>query len=107
MWVHDRVTLFLPTIGVEALTEIAFPVEQADPDHRHPEAACRLEVVPSEDAETPRVLGKGLGYPELGRKVAHLDKGRAPSVLEPTMDAHVAPEVSVDLAQEGHESVVL
>ena len=66
VWVHDRVTLFLPTIGVEALAEIALPVEQADPDHGHPEAACRLEVVPSEDPETPRVLGKGLGYPELG-----------------------------------------
>ncbi len=62
--VHDRVALFLPTVGVQALAEIALPVEQSDPDHRHPEAAGRLEVVTSEDPETSRVLRVG---PRLSR----------------------------------------
>jgi len=52
VWVHDGVPLFLPTVGVEALAEIAFPVEKPDADHGDPEAAGRFEVVSCEDPET-------------------------------------------------------
>ena len=107
MGVHYGVALFLPAVGIEPLAEIALAVQQADADHRHPEAAGRFQMVPGQNPETARVLGQRLGDAELGRKVGHLDQSRAPTVLEPAMDAHVAAEVGVDLAQEGHESVVL
>ena len=66
MRVHDGVALFLPTVCVEALAEIALPVEKPDADHGHPEAAGCFEVVPREDPKTSGVLREGLRYPELG-----------------------------------------
>ena len=64
--VHTRIALLLPPVGIEALSEVALPVEKAHSDHRHPQAAGRLEVVPGQYPEPPRVLGERLGYAELG-----------------------------------------
>ena len=107
MGVHHRVALLLPPVGVEALAEVALPVQQAYADHGDAEAARRLEVVAGQYPEAPGVLGQGLGDAELGREVGHFDQRRAAAVLEPAVDAHVAAEVGVDLAQERHECVVL
>ena len=62
---------------------------------------------PGQDPEAAGVLRQGFGYAELGREVGHLHQGRAAPVLEPAVDVHVAAQVGMYLAQEGHEGVVL
>ena len=74
---------------------------------RDPEAAGRFQMVSGQDPEASRILRQRLGDAELGRKIGHLDQGRAAPVLEPAVDTHVAAEVGVDLAEERHESIVL
>ena len=57
--------LLLPSVDREGLAEIAVAVVQPDGDQRDAEVGSRLQVVAGEDAEAARVLGEGLGDPEL------------------------------------------
>ena len=85
----DRgVAFLLPAVGVEALSEVALGVEQADPDQRDTEVGRRLEMVAGEHAETTRVLGERFGDPELRGEVGHAAQRRAvtrPAVVEPRL----------------------
>ena len=57
--------LLLPTVGVEALAEVALGVQQADADQRDAEVRRRLEVVAGEHAEAAGVLRHRLADAEL------------------------------------------
>jgi hypothetical protein len=59
----------LPSLGVENLTEITLPVEEADADEGQLQVARGLEDVAGENAETSGVYRKDFGQPELRRKV--------------------------------------
>ena len=67
--VEHGVALELPALARDRLTEVAGPVEEPDPEDRHPEVARRLEVVAGEDAEAAGVLRKRGGDAELRREV--------------------------------------
>ena len=49
--------------------EVPLAVQQPDRHQGNPEIAGRLQMVAGEDAESSRVLGQGLGQPELRREV--------------------------------------
>jgi hypothetical protein len=56
--IQHGVRFLLPAIAAEGLLEVAGGVEQADADQRHAQVRGGLEMVPGEDAEPARVLGK-------------------------------------------------
>src|SRR5207249_10030131 len=96
------VTLLLPAVGVELLPEVAVAVEQPDTEERDAEATGRLEVVAREDAQPARILGQGLGDPELRREVGDTPERRPLAPLEPARRGEVPAQAVVDLPQEAH-----
>ena len=62
----------LPAIAVEGLVEIAFAVEQADPDQGYAEIAGGFEMVAGEDAQASRVDAQIVGKAKFGREVSDL-----------------------------------
>ena len=98
--VEQRVALLLPAVGVEALAEVAVPVEQAHTDQRHAQVARRLEVVAGQHAQAAGVLGDGLGDAELGREVGHQAQRAVLPGLEPALAVQVALQLAADLAEE-------
>ena len=98
--VEQRVALLLPAVGVEALAEVAVPVEQTDPDERDAQVARRLEVVTGEHAEPTGVLGYRFGDAELGREVGHEVEGAVALGLEPAVALQVALQLAAHLAEE-------
>ena len=105
--VEQRVALLLPAVGVEALAEVAVPVEQADADEGHAEVARRLEVVAGQHAEAAGVLRDGLGDAELGREVGDQVERAVALGLEPAVAVEVALQLAVHLAQEPLEPGVV
>ena len=63
--------LLLRPAEVEALDEVAAPVEEADADHREAAVARLLEHVAGEDAEAAGVARQRGVHAELGREVRH------------------------------------
>ena len=96
----SRIALLLPAVGVEALAEVAVPVEQADADEGHAEVAGRLEVVARQHAEAAGVLRDGLGDAELGREVGDQVERAVALGLEPAVAVEVALQLAVHFAQE-------
>jgi hypothetical protein len=66
------VRLPLPAVGIDALREITFAIEQTDGGERNAEVARRLEVVTGKDTETAREDAKTIGNRELGGEVGRL-----------------------------------
>ncbi len=105
--VEQGVALLLPAVGVEALAEVAVPVEQPDADQRHAEVARRLEVVAGQHAEAAGVLGDRLGDAELGREVGDEVERAVAAGLEPPVAVEVPLELAVHLAEEPPEAAVV
>ena len=89
-----RPVLVLEAVPVDALLEVALPVEEADADHRDGEVACLLEDVTRECAEAARVDGQRGVDPELGahehdRPLEAVDRslGPHPVLLEDAREA--------------------
>jgi hypothetical protein len=103
--VEVHVALALPAVGVELLAEVPVLVEEPDTGQRDAEPAGRLEVIAGEDAQAARVLGQGLGDPELGGEVGHRTQRALPG-LEPPVALQVPAQVVVHLLHEGEEGPV-
>ena len=72
----DRfVSLFLPSVGVEALAEIALGIEQTDADEGHAEIRRCLEVIAGQNPEAAGVLRERFGDPELRGEVGDAVQG--------------------------------
>ena len=53
----------------DRLTEVAPPIQEADTQERYAQVRCRLEMIPGQHAETPRVERQFLIDAELGAQV--------------------------------------
>lgn len=106
--VEHRVALLLPAVPAERLAEVAVPVEQPDPDQRHPEVAGGLEVVAGQDAQAAGVLRQRGGDAVLRREVG--DGGRqrlgARGRLVPARRAQVVGQVVGEVAEAAQEAAV-
>ena len=104
--VEPREPLDLVALRVEALTEVALGVEQADGDHGHTEVARRLQMVAGEHAEAAAVLGQRLAQPELRGEVGDEVERRAVAALEPAGLVERPPEASLGRGRGGDDLVV-
>ncbi len=105
--VEQRVALLLPAVGVEALAEVAVPVQEADAHQRNAQVARRLEMVAGQDAQATRVLGHSLGDAELGREVGDQVERAVALGLEPALSGEVALQLAMHLAEEPLEPGVV
>jgi len=106
-FIGGEVALLLPSVRVQALPEVPFIPEDADPDQRDAQVARRLQVVAREHAKTTRIDREALVETELHREVGHRPRpqgrrvGRAPAivVLEVVVET---PEGVVDPRVQSH-----
>ena len=104
------VRVFLMAVGVDRLAEVALAVQQADADERQRHVACRLHVIPGEDAQAAGVDAEGLMDPVLGAEVGDgALELVAVAALEPVTRAvgHVAVEVDQHILVFGEEFLVV
>ena len=69
MRIEGGIALLLPPPRVQALLEVAGAVQQPHPEDRNPEVGGRLEVVASQNSQTPGVLREHFGDTELRGEV--------------------------------------
>jgi hypothetical protein len=77
------VDLFLHTVSVYALAEVALRVQDAYPDQVQAEVRGALDVVAGQDAQAARVDRQRLVQPELGREVRDRPPEAGVHVLHP------------------------
>jgi hypothetical protein len=99
----------LPAVRVEVLLEKSLLIEEADADHRQPQFAGRLEVIPRQDAQPAGVHRQAVGQRELGREIADAIRAAiAPDRLIPGLLAReVGVEFLADAVEVGEKSAVL
>ncbi len=94
-WVDRRVVRYLLAAAVDALVEIAVPIQQAHGDERQIQIAGRLAVVAREHAQAARVDRKALVPAILGAEVRD-----EVALLEPVAKCGRAAEVVVERRQD-------
>ena len=82
-WLEAWEALLLPTIGIEALTEVTLAVEKTDADKRNAEIRRCLQVIAGEHAKAAAVLRHRFADAELWGEVSHQVQGRGSLGLEP------------------------
>jgi len=63
--------VFLPPFQRQVLIEVTLQVEQPHADHRDAQVRRRLAVVAGQHAQTTRIDGHGVVYPELRAEIGH------------------------------------
>ena len=93
--IDRRVLRHLLAAAVDALMEIAVPIQQPHGDERQPQIARGLAVVAGEHAQAARVDREALVPAVLGAEV-----GDQVALLEPVAEAGAAAEVGVERRQD-------
>ena len=70
----------LPTLGVDALAEVAFAVKQADPNQRHAQVRGAFEVIAGQDAQAAGVNRQRLVQAEFSTEIRHRTPRQRPGV---------------------------
>ena len=81
---EPREPLLLPTVGVEALAEIALAVEQTNSNQRYAKIGRGLEVIARQHAEAAAVLRHRFADAELGREIGNEVERRIALRLKPS-----------------------
>ena len=102
--VVPREQLELPSVGVEALAEVALLVQQSHPHQRDAQLGGALEVVARQHAQAARVDRQRLGQAELGAEIRDPRAvGGAVVVRPPRAAGEVVLQLVVGAAELGHE----
>ena len=67
------VKILLPAVHVQVLLKVAQLVEQSDAMEIQVQIAGRLDMVPGQDPQSPRINGQGIAQAVLGGKISDTD----------------------------------
>ena len=98
--------LELPAVRVERLPEVPLAIQETDPGQGEAEVARRLQVVPGEHPEAPRIDRQGSGDSEFQREIGDLQTVLTVPLVEPGLSRHVLLERGGQPGDAGGELAV-